>query len=378
MTRAGLRALLLPLLATVGCSSAMGVIEPIADDDATPTATPESVGLDLSSLEEVSRELAASDDHEIHSILVARGDVLVFERYFHGFGPSNPHDLRSATKSVTSLLTGIAIERGGIADLDAPLMDYLGASYPEVRDRDDILIRHLLTMSSGVDCDDSDRSTRGQEDRMYGTRDWVEYYLALDRPYQPGDTTRYCTGGVVALGEAIARGAGMDFADFADQALFSPLGIRNYEWARFDDGRKVDTGGHLLLTPRGMARIGMLVLAGGQWDERQIVPAGWIERSKQPHTSINGESYGYLWWRNTLHYGGAEGPAVELISARGNGGQAIFIVPEHDLVAVFTAGYYNSDQVQVIYDLFYNVILPSVPELQRYAPGGSKAEKEYS
>lgn len=367
-----LRPLLLSILLVSACSSGVGVVEPIGQDDPLPTGTPEAVGLDLSYLDRITRPLSETTDHKIHSMLVVRNGRLVFERYYSGFGPDTPHDLRSATKSITSLLTGIAIERGAVVGVDAPLMDYLARAYPDVQDKDDILLSHLLTMRSGLDCDDGDRSTRGQEDRMYRSKDWVEYFLSLRRPYAPGDTTRYCTGGVVALGAALAEGTGQDVAVFADDALFGPLGIRNYRWARFDDGRQVDTGGHLLLTPEAMAKIGMLVLQEGRWDGQQIVPAAWIERSVQPRTHINGEPYGYLWWRNTLRYGGEEGVAVDVISARGNGGQVIFIVPEYNLVAVFTGGYYNdADGTQVIYNLFYHAILTSVPELQAYVPNGS-------
>lgn len=366
-----LRALLLSALLVSGCSSVVGVVEPIGQDDLLPAGSPEAVGLDFSYLDRVSRHFSEEVDHKLHSMLVVRNGLLVFEQYYNGFGPHNPHDLRSATKSITSLLTGIAIEQGAVASVDAPLMDYLAREYPNVQYKDDILLRHLLAMSSGLDCDDGDRSTRGQEDRMYRSKDWVGYFLSLEQPYAPGDTTRYCTAGVVALGEAIAQGAEQDFAAFADDVLFGPLGIQNYRWSRFDEGRKVDTGGHLLLTPQAMAKVGILVLNEGRWGTEQIVPADWIERSVQPRTTINGEPYGYLWWRNTLRYGGPDGMAVDVISARGNGGQVIFIVPEHDLVAVFTAGYYNSDDTQIIYNTFYNAVLTSLPELRDYLPSGS-------
>ena len=360
-------ALILSIGSVAGCASTVGLVEPIAQDDPLPTGTPEAVGLDLSYLSRIARHLSEEADHEIHSILVVRNGLLVFERYYHGFGPDHPHDLRSATKSITALLTGIAIERGAVAGVDAPLMDYLARAYPGVRDKDDILLHHLLTMSSGLDCDDGDRSTRGQEDRMYRSRDWVGYFLSLSRPYAPGDVTRYCTGGVVALGAALAEGTGQDVAVFAEDALFEPLGIRNYRWARFDRGRKVDTGGHLLLTPKALAKVGLLVLGEGRWGAQQVVPAEWIARAVRPWTQIQGEPYGYLWWRTTLRYGSE---AVDVISARGNGGQVLFVVPEHDLVAVFTGGYYNSDEVQVIYSIFYNAVMTALPAFRAYTPDG--------
>lgn len=200
---------------------------------------------------------------------------------------------------------------------------------------------------------------------MYRSRDWVAYFLALDRVYAPGDTARYCTGGVVALGEAIARATGEDFAAFAERELFGPLGIRNYRWARFDRDRKVDAGGHLLLTPQAMVKLGMLVLQDGQWNGRRIVPATWVEQSTREHVRIDGNPYGYLWWRYTVPYGEK---AVEVVAARGNGGQVIFVVPEYDLVSVFTAGYYNSDRARSVFELFFHAVLPSVEELQPYLP----------
>ncbi|MGB3542092.1 serine hydrolase domain-containing protein [Rubrivirga sp.] len=349
------------VLLFVGCSSAEDIVGPFAEDSLLPTGMPEDVGLVPTYLEAASRQIAGDDDHELHSMLVVRNGLLVFEEYYNGYGRGNPHDLRSATKSITSLLTGIAIERGAVAGVDAPLMDYLRADYPGIRDKDDILFRHLLTMQGGLDCDDGDRSTRGQEDRMYRAGDWVEYFLSLSRSYAPGDTTLYCTGGVVALGEAIAQGAEQDFATFADDVLFSPLGVQNYQWARFDDGRKVDAGGHLFLTPQAMAKVGMLVLQGGEWDGRHVVSEEWIERSTQPRTEIGSMPYGYLWWSYTAQ---REEKAVDIVFASGNGGQMIFVVPEYDLVAVFTAGYYNSDRARIVFDLFHNTVLRSVSEPQ--------------
>ncbi len=356
---------LLLLLSLAACSTTSKIIEPLGEDDPILEATASDVDLDVSYLERVADHFAERDDHELRAIVVARDGKLVFERYFDGYGPHNPHDIRSATKSITSLLTGIAIDRGALEGVDTPMMELLSDSYPDIRDKEDILVRHLLTMSSGLDCDDGDHSTRGQEDRMYKSRDWVDYFLSLSRVNPPGEVTRYCTGGVVVLGEAIAAATGDDFAVFADEMLFSRLGIRNYEWARFDEGRKVDTGGHLRLTPRGMAKIGMLVLDKGKWNGEQIVPADWIEHSIAPSTTIQGEPYGYLWWRSTFRF---EDDAVDVISARGNGGQVIFIVPEYDLVAVFAAGYYNSDDVGVVYNVFRNAVLTTLPELHRHIP----------
>jgi CubicO group peptidase (beta-lactamase class C family) len=333
-------------------------------DDPLPTSSPESSGVDVSALEGLSERLDR-EEHRLHSLLVARGGALVFEEYFSGYAASNPHDLRSATKSITSLLVGIAIDRGVLSGVETGMMQHLGPVYPHVSDKGDIQLQHLLTMSSGLDCDDGNRSTRGQEDRMYRSADWVDYFLTLERTSAPGDTTRYCTGGVVALGEVVAQSAGMGLDVFAEEALFGPLGIRNYRWASFNDGHGVDAGGHLLMTPRAMAKIGMLVLQGGDWDGHSLVSASWITESTRPRTSIGGIPYGYLWWSSPLLYGTK---SVDVLWASGNGGQTIFIVPEYELVCVFTAGYFNSEEAQSVFEIFRNVVMPSVVELQALLP----------
>ena len=236
-----LRYFLVFLFVLAGCSSSKKVIDPVAVDKPLPEASLLSVGMDTTYLYNVSRKIAQEKNHKIHSMLVARGGKLVFEEYFNGYGRNNPHDLRSATKSITSLLTGIAIDQGLFEGIDQPMMDLLREEYPAVDDKDDIQVQHLLSMNSGLDCDDGDRRTKGQEDRMYRSQDWVKYFLSLSQTYAPGDSTRYCTGGVVALGQMMASSADRDFGAFAGDVLFEPLGIRNYRWARFDEGKKVDT-----------------------------------------------------------------------------------------------------------------------------------------
>ena len=353
-------------IVTVGltsCASVNTIQPPITADEPLPIGTPESVGLDAARLGNVSNQLAAMQSHQLHSMLVLRSGRLVFEEYYNGYSRDNPHDLRSATKSITSLLTGAALDQGVLPSVESPIMDFLAKNYPNVDNKDDIQIRHLLTMSSGLDCDDFNWRSKGQEDRLYRTQDWVASFLALPPVHAPGDVARYCTAGVIALGEVIAQASGRDFSDFADDALFGPMGINNYRWARFDNDEKVDTGGHLLLTPQGMAKLGLLVLQEGQWEGRQLIPRDWIQTSLQPQTQVRETPYGYLWWMDTLPYGEKR---VKVIWASGNGGQLIFIVPEYDLVAVFTAGFYNSDKTAVLFDIFYRSILPSVIELQSH------------
>lgn len=347
-------------LLVIGCSANNKISAPIALDEPLPAAAPEVVGMDTVILNTIVQQLRA-EDHKIHSMLVVRKGKLVVEEYFNGYDRNRPHDIRSATKSITSLLVGAAIDRGFIDGIEAPMMQYLASSYPDIKDKNQIQLKHLLMMQNGLDCDDGDRKTKGQEDRMYRSKDWISYFLALENVHVPGDSTRYCTGGVVALGEVVAQATGKDFGAFAGEVLFEPLDIKNYHWARFDGGEKVDSGGHLMITPQGMVKIGMLVLNEGRWGGQQLVASNWIAASTKPRTMMSGNPYGYLWWHNFIPYGEKQ---VEVISARGNGGQVIFIVPEYELVVVFTAGYYNSDKRQVVYDIFFRGLLPATDALK--------------
>lgn len=324
-------------------------------------AEPAEVGMDGALLRAAAARLDGERKHGIDSMLVIRRGRLVAEHYWNGHDMATLHDLRSATKSVTSLLVGIALERGLLRDVADPVMGYLAGAYPEFagdRDSPPITLEHLLTMRSGRACDDRDRRSPGQEDRMYRSDDWVRFFLALPSTHPPGAYTQYCTGGVVTLGRIVAEASGTSIAEFAAKHLFGPLGVHTVAWSRFDGGRQIDAGGHLHLRPRGMAKIGQLVLQRGVWDGDDIVSGAWIDASTAVQTRFAGDDrpYGYLWWRAQARLG-ARG--VDVIFADGNGGQYIFVVPALDLVAVFTGHSYNSAAAARPFAILGEYILPA-------------------
>ncbi len=327
-----------------------------------PTAAAADVGIDPEPLARLIAELPAERKHGLHSLLIVRRGRLVFEEYWNGHDRETAHDLRSATKSITSLLLGIALDRGLVGDVSDPLWPYLSDAYPDLErsssEKVEITLAHLLTMSGGLDCDDRDRKTKGQEDRMYRRRDWVRYFLELDVVHPPGEVGRYCTGGVVALGRVIAEASGLAIPDFARQHLFKPLGVRGERWSRFDRDRQTDTGGHLYLRPRDMARIGQLVLQGGSWNGARVVSASWLERATREHIRLDGgRPYGYLWWLAGLQLGARK---HKVIFASGNGGQLIYVVPYLELVVVFTGGNYNSPKAGLPFELLGKYVVPAV------------------
>lgn len=354
---------LLPLLicSVFACSASESIVR-VAEPDTQPlaTAVPADVGMDGALLQQAVADLPPPGEHGMRSMLVLRHGKLVQEVYWNGYDKDAQQDIRSATKSITALLLGIAIDRQLIKDVDQPLRNYLAVAYPQAPAlRQDITLKHLLTMRSGLACDDRDPESPGQEDRMYKERDWVRYFLKLPVAHPPGTATHYCTGGAVVLGRVLVEASKQPFPTYANDVLFAPLGIPGARWQDFDQHRQSDTGGHLALRPRDLARIGQLVLQQGTWNGRQLVSSAWIQQATSEHTHIdkNNKSYGYLWWRGMVPY---QGRGVQLVYAGGNGGQFIFVVPELDLVVVFTGGNYNSAKAGRPFQLMSKYILPAV------------------
>ncbi|WP_245324553.1 serine hydrolase [Bradyrhizobium sp. AT1] len=296
--------------------------------------------------------LAASAN--VHAVLVARGGALVFERYLTGsdeindrpianasFDADTLHDMKSVAKSVASLALGIAIDRGLIAGVDEPIFSF----FPELSDlrspeKDRILLSHALTMSLGLKWVEATPSTGNydnDESRMHMARDPCRYVLGLPMTTPAGQDFFYNTGALTLVSAIVRKAVGKPLDEFAREALFEPLGITRYEWTRV----KGDTnaGGGLRLRPRDMVKIGQLVLAGGRWNDRQIVSKAWIDASTRPRLEATGPYfYGYLWWLGRSLHGGRE---IHWDAALGRGGQSIRIVPELDLVVAVTAGYYQ-------------------------------------
>ena len=299
----------------------------------------------------------ATVDANLHGIVVERGGAMLFEAYLDGrdkpggawfsraarFDAETPHDIRSISKSITSLLVGVALERGLLNGLDTPVLDF----FPEHADlrtpeRLRITVEHLLTMTSGLDWAESGSYARlgNSETQMRRARDPDRYVLERDIVAAPGSRWVYNGGGTALLGEVLVRVTKTPLDAFAGEALFSPLGIPKPEWRRDQTSRVTPFGG-LRLRPRELAKIGRLVLDQGCWNGVQVVPAAWIEASTRDRVAAGGSlRYGYQWWRGTLR---TPHGARDWTAGFGNGGQRLWLVPSLDLVVVVTAGQYNQD-----------------------------------
>ena len=248
---------------------------PPAPDEQWTVAAPGDVGMDGALLQQAT----SAKPGWFSSIIVLRHGKPVLEQYWNGYGKDNLHEIRSATKSITSLMTGIAIDKGILKGVDQPISELLSAAYPgrPALSRN-ITVGNLLTMSSGLDCDDFNNGSPGHQKNMYPTQDWVNFILNLSQRSAPGTDSRYCTGGVTTLGRAVSEASKLSVPAFAEQHLLAPLGIKAMKWVTYDSGRHSSAGGLAWLRPRDMAKIGQLVLQKGKWEGRQIVSEDWIAK----------------------------------------------------------------------------------------------------
>ncbi|WP_224365169.1 serine hydrolase domain-containing protein [Hyalangium versicolor] len=331
---------------------------PDALDDGWQVSSLEAEDMAPERLAELEQRIAAEEFPAPDSLLIARHGKLVYERYWNGFNRDKPHDLRSATKSLTSLLTGVALDQHLLPGVDTPILPLL-LRYAPFKNADErkerITVRHLLEMRSGLACNDWEEGSPGQEEKMYDSKDWVKFILDLPMAEEPGQSTVYCTGGVVVMGALVEDAAGMKFPEFSRRFLFDPLGITHFEWQEADGGR-TDAGGHLLLRPRDFVKIGQLMLDGGRWQGQQIVPESWVQESTVSERTLGDSRYGYLWWLNTFGIGGTP---VEAWFARGNGGQYTFVFPSLELVATFTGSAYNEPESGQAIELVGRFVLAS-------------------
>lgn len=320
---------------------------PMQRGDGLLTGSLREVGLPVAPIERMVRKTREGGYPNIHSILLIKDGKLVLEEYFHGYRRDTKHDLRSTTKSITSLLVGMALDKQIFRhrkQLVAPMLPTYQSLLATDPKKKTIQLEHLLTMSSGLACNDWVRASPGQEDKMYKSPDWLRFLFKVPMAATPGKRFSYCTGGVIALGAALAHQSRMPVPTFAKRHLFGPLGIRDVKWSPARPKGVVDTGGHLYMRPRDMAKLGLLVLQKGRWKGRPVVSEGWIRKMLTPRWSRVG--YGYLWWRKVAANRETK-TRIVMHHTSGNGGQYIFVMPALKMVAVFTGGNYHSPAMKL-------------------------------
>jgi len=322
-------------------------------DSAWEKGTLAEAGLSESKLKTMDAAVRGGEFKKIGSVLIARHGKLIYENYFDG-DAATLRDTRSATKTITGTLVGIAIEEHKLSGVDARIFSLLSerarkAQNPDSR-KEKITVEDFLTMSSALECDDWNDASRGNEERMYLVEDWAQFILDLpirgrmhvgekEEPPAFGRNFSYCTGGVFTLSEVLTKATGMRTDRYAQQKLFAPLGITTVEWV-YSPMEVPQTGGGLRLTSRDLIKVAQLYLDGGQWQGKRILSEPWTKASVEPHAQIDeATNYGYLWWLKTFKSREKSYPAFYM---SGNGGNKILAFPPLDMVVAITSTNYNT------------------------------------
>ncbi|ESQ82231.1 hypothetical protein AEAC466_17960 [Asticcacaulis sp. AC466] len=277
---------------------------------------------------------------DLKGVVVLRDGHVVAERYYNGETPDSLHDIRSAGKSITSLLVGIAIDRKAVHGID----DSVAMYWPEAKGSPvgEVPLRDILTMRSGLAAFDEDPASPGNEDRMDDAADPLAFVLSVPRADQPGMRYRYNSVTAYTAGVVVAKATGRSLETFASTALFAPLGITRWHWASDASGYTKGQG-NLSLTTRDLAKIGEMVRAGGVYKGRRIVSAAWLTDALSPKVSISdtdpyADGYGYFWYAKSQQI---NGQPVTVSFASGNGGNKIYIVPSRHMVVAITSSAYG-------------------------------------
>lgn len=337
-------------------------------DDGWQTGTLAEAGISFESIKRmIEKEVdpVADSVHSpyVHGLLITRRGKLVFEEYFHGYSRSIPHDTRSASKSLTSVLVGAVIQASKIKGVSLPVYETFNhGTLPDDLDENahKMNLEHLLTMSSGLACNDFNPQSPGQEDSMLNQNvqsDWYRYTLDLPIQNEPGTVTAYCSAGANLAAGLISIAADTPVLELLEELVAAPLGIkRYYAWLQ-PDGQPY-MGGGIHWMPRDFIKLGQLMLNGGEWNGKRVVSEEWARRSISGLKQLLIWKYGYLWWQ--LEYSFDE-RTVDAFFASGNGGQFVIVVPALDMVINFWGGNYGDTVIyKILREWVPNYILPAV------------------
>jgi len=304
------------------------------------------------------------DYGEIHSLLIYKDETLVVEKYFRGYERNDLHVCYSVTKSVTSALIGIAIDKGYLDGVSGKILNFF-PEYTNIRNdgtwKHRITLQHVLSMSAGFEWDEFTypyTDSRNDIRDFINSPDWIKYILDLPVIYQPGTIFTYNSGCSTLLGGVINKATGVKADLFCKTNIFDPLGIANWEWERGPNG-VINTFGGLELRPLDMLKFGRLYLQKGKWNDVQIISESWVSNSTAAKIDINNYyEYAYQWWRYKDASSTAQVLYVnDVFYADGWGGQFIWVVPHLNMVVVSTGGNFDNGNEPLYF--FRDYVLPA-------------------
>ncbi len=338
------RYLLLGIVVVIVAGCARGALTqaPAATHVAAPywptagwrSSTPEEQGMDSGLLSAMLGEIL-EENYAIDSVTIVRNGYMVVDVSIHPFSSTSKHNIYSCTKSVVSALVGIAINQGYIEGLNQSVLSFFPQRTIANRDanKEAMTLEHLLTMTTGFQCQDSYLYRWSGLNQMRDSEDWVQFVLDLPMEGEPGERFEYCNGASHLLSGIIHETTGMSANEYAEEHLFGPLGISDVDWSSSPQGISVGYS-ELRMRPQDMAKIGLLYLNEGRWDGEQIVPSEWVVSSTSQYISATlQDGYGYQWWVDDS----------SMYLALGSRGQFIYVIPEKEIVVVFTSSLEDND-----------------------------------
>lgn len=315
--------------------------------DEWKTSAPEEQGMDSEKLIKMFEHIEQDNEGELHGLVVVKNGYIVAEKYpLSSYDKSTKHNSYSVTKSLLSSVVGIAMDEE-IISLNDKVLDYFpDMEFSDQKEKENITIEQLLTMTSGIEWDEWENA----EQLFWNwemSKNQLKYYL--DQPIDEDQVGKfnYDTGSAHVIGTIIENETGMKLQEYAAEKIFDKIGMESLEWNKANEGSTMG-GTNAEMTPRDMARFGYLYLHDGKWDGEQIIPKDWVEKSltKQIHTDED-NYYGYYFWL-------WEDEGIEYYLAMGYNNQFIIIVPDYDLVVVQTAHRFD------FYTLLYDYIIPAI------------------
>ncbi|MBL4708455.1 MAG: beta-lactamase family protein [Flavobacteriales bacterium] len=313
------------------------------------------------------KSIVASDQYpKIDGVIIAQNNSILFEEYFNGFGKDILHDTRSSFKSVTSLLAGIAIDKG-LFTAEDEIEKFIAEWKGDARGK--ITVKDLLEMKSGLACEGFFGIGPDCESEMWETDNWLNYILNIPQRHKPGLNWAYTSIEPELIGIIISRTSGLTLMEFAKQQLFGPLEITDYKW-HITPNSSGYAAGSFFIKPIDMLKIAQLVLNKGNWKDQRIVSKKWINESTNCNTDVEmsftrfartenakytSAKYGYLWYREILQYENIE---TEVLFASGNGGQYMMVLEDYNTAIAFTGSNFGNWRGKLPFDILLKHIIP--------------------
>lgn len=310
-----------------------------------PRMNQEEAGFNVDSLDALEASISNTEHKDFTGLVVIKDNKLVVEWYYNTFWRNQILDIRSAGKSITSLLLGVAMKEGMVQSLNQDVYSFFPEEkYPSINeDYKKIKIKHLLDMASGLDADSDDGDTPGHVGNWGGGDEWVKYILSVPLAVEPGTRWVYADINAALIGAIIEEKSGMSLRDFAMERVFRPLGIEQFYWYTNAANQTV-AAGTLYLSTLDFAKLGTLVANGGKWGNEQIVQADYVKRLIERKVfdlsdfSSRTDSYGMLWYKKQRIINGKK---FDYLWASGRGGNHLVVVPEENMVIALTATAYG-------------------------------------